>query len=91
MQHTNKQLRDQLRLVHILASVILGAYIYSPWRSNQTYAIAMSFAIFPILAFTELWMWQVPRIKKWIKQIPSSFPPEKLGIRILGLSTNSIL
>jgi hypothetical protein len=77
MQHTNKQLRDQLRLVHILASVILGAFIYSPWRSNQTYAIAMSFAIFPILALTGLWMWQAPRINKWLKQIPSSSPPEE--------------
>ncbi len=78
MQHTNKQLRDQLRRVHILASVILGIFIYSPWRTNQTYAIAMSFAIFPILAFSGLWMWQATRINKWLKQIPGSSPPEEV-------------
>lgn len=77
MQNTNKQLRDQLRLIHILASIILGIFIYSPWRSNQTYAIAMSFAIFPILAFSGLWMWQAPRINKWLKQTLSSSPPEE--------------
>ncbi len=75
MQNTNKQLRNQLRLFHILASVILGMFIYSPWRSNQTFAIAMSFAIFPILTLTGLWMWQGSRINKLLKQIPSSLQP----------------
>jgi hypothetical protein len=58
VQTTNKHLRDQLRLVHILASVVLGIFIYSPWQSNRTLALLMSVGIFPILTLTGLWMWQ---------------------------------
>ncbi len=58
VQTTNKQLRDQLRLVHILASLVLGMLIYSPWQGNPTLALLMSVSIFPILTLTSLWMWQ---------------------------------
>ena len=68
MQNTNKHLRKQLRLIHILASAILGMFIYSPWRNNQTLFLAMGFAIFPIVALTGLWMWQGARLKKWLTQ-----------------------
>lgn len=67
MQNTNKQqLRSQLRLVHIFASAFLGLFIYSPWRNSQTLTIAMSFAVFPILTLTGIWMWQGARIQKWL-------------------------
>ena len=72
MLNTNKQQRNLLRIIHIFTSVVLGIFIYSPWRQNQTFVIAMSFAIFPILAFTGLWMWQASRIKLWLKQVESS-------------------
>ena len=64
MQNTKNQLRKQLRLIHILASAILGMFIYSPWRNHQTVLLAMSFAVFPIVALTGLLMWQGARLKK---------------------------
>lgn len=72
MQKSNKRLRNQLRLIHIFASFILGIFFYSPWRNSQTFLLAMSFAIFPILTLTGLWMWQGARIQKWLKQHPNS-------------------
>ncbi len=72
MQTTNKQLRDKLRLIHILASVVLGMFIYSPWQSNPTLALLMSVGIFPILTLTGLWMWQASHINKWLKQVLSA-------------------
>ena len=66
MQHNNRQLRTQLRWIHILASALLGMFLYSPWRSSQTLAIAISCAVFPILTLTGVWMWQGAKIKKWL-------------------------
>jgi hypothetical protein len=68
MSFSQKQLRSQLRLIHILASVGLGAFIYSPWRSNATFTLVMSLVIFPLLALTGLWMWQGARIQQWLKR-----------------------
>jgi hypothetical protein len=48
------QLRQQLRLIHIFASIILGIYFFSPLHNNITLTLAMSYAIFPILSLTGL-------------------------------------
>ncbi|MBD3886786.1 hypothetical protein IFO70_34660 [Phormidium tenue FACHB-886] len=68
MSFNQKQLHSQLRLIHIIASIGLGAFIYSPWRSNSTFTLVMSVVIFPLLTLTGLWMWQGPRIQKWLKR-----------------------
>ncbi|WP_013334443.1 hypothetical protein [Gloeothece verrucosa] len=67
MNSTHKSLRQQLRLIHILASAILGIYLYSPWHTSHTLRLAMTFAILPILTLTGLWMWQGHKITKWLK------------------------
>ena len=67
MNQPNGSLRSQLRLVHILASIALAAFIYSPWRNSSIFVIVMGVAIFPILTLTGLWMWQTPRINRWLK------------------------
>lgn len=69
MSFNTRQLRDQLRLIHILASVSLGIVIYSPWHSHPLVLMTLSFVIFPILSLTGLWMWQAPRIKKGLTQV----------------------
>lgn len=69
MLKKHSHLRNQLRLIHIFASVFLGAFIYSPWRNNPTFLMIMSFIIFPAVAVTGLWMWQAKRIKIWGKEI----------------------
>jgi predicted lysophospholipase L1 biosynthesis ABC-type transport system permease subunit len=67
MNQSNGSLRNQLRWVHILASIALGAFIYSPWRNSSIFLIVMGAAVFPILALTGVWMWQAPRINRWLK------------------------
>jgi hypothetical protein len=32
----------------------------------------MSLIIFPIVALTGFWMWQAPRLNKWVKQLNNS-------------------
>ncbi|NEQ80927.1 MAG: hypothetical protein F6K26_11925 [Moorea sp. SIO2I5] len=71
MRSRNKQIREQLRFIHILASFGLGVFIYSPWRSHPALLMAMSFGIFPLLGLTGLWMWKAPQINQWLTQIRS--------------------
>lgn len=68
MYKPNKSLRSQLRLIHILASLLLGIFIYSPWRNHPGMLIAVGIVVFPLLSFTGLWMWQGRRIEKWLME-----------------------
>jgi hypothetical protein len=56
------------RTLHLVAAAVLGTFIYSPWRSNPTFEMVMTFGVFPMLSLTGLWMWQAPRINKWFKR-----------------------
>ncbi|MGB3402682.1 MAG: hypothetical protein WBA77_08320 [Microcoleaceae cyanobacterium] len=73
MRNRNKQIRDQLRLIHILAAFGLGVFIYSPWRSHPAMLMAMSFCIFPMLALTGVWMWKAPQMTRWFTQMRSQW------------------
>lgn len=55
------------RLLHLVSAAALGTFIYSPWRSNPTFDLVMSYGVFPFLALTGVWMWQAPRLKKLFK------------------------
>jgi hypothetical protein len=68
MKTLNQSVRNQLRIIHILASLLLGVFIYSPWRNNPGMLIAVGIVVFPLLSFTGLWMWQGGRIKKMFKE-----------------------
>ncbi|NJR57483.1 MAG: hypothetical protein HC769_00660 [Cyanobacteria bacterium CRU_2_1] len=65
------------RLLHLVASAALGIFIYSPWRSNPTFDLVMSYGVFPFLALTGVWMWQAPRLKKVFKRSPAFSTKEK--------------
>ena len=65
-------LRKRLRLIHILASVLLGAFLYSPLHNNATMTLAMTFCIFPIVALSGLWLWQGQSIVKILTPRKSS-------------------
>jgi len=62
---TSKQSRDLQRLFHIIASLALGAFIYSPFGENPTFAFIMKAAVFPALTITGLLLWKWTQIKRW--------------------------
>lgn len=66
MNRSKSSLRNQLRNVHILASIALGAFLYSPWRTHPSFFPIMGGAVFPLLTLSGLWMWQGPRISRWL-------------------------
>ncbi len=54
--------RRTLRWLHILFSLILGTYLYSPWSSNPVFEAVVLFAVFPLMGLGGLAMWQQGRI-----------------------------
>ncbi|MDX2162977.1 MAG: hypothetical protein SF162_16800 [bacterium] len=69
---SNKQFRNNMRIVHLLTAVVVGTFIYSPWSADPTFAAAVRFIVLPLLSLTGLIMWQQARLGKWIRQRTAS-------------------
>ena len=47
-----------LRTIHIVFSIPIAGYIYSPFEKIPNYAPATRFVFVPVLALSGLWMWK---------------------------------
>lgn len=56
--------RRSLRWGHIVASLVLGTYLYSPWSQEPVFAAIVLYAVFPLMALSGLWMWNQGRIAR---------------------------
>jgi hypothetical protein len=59
-----RQRRAQ-RAAHLLAAVVLLAYVYAPVDSRLEDVVR--FAVFPVLALTGIAMWQSARIRRALR------------------------
>lgn len=59
--------RNLMRWIHLVSSVAIGTFIYSPWRNEATFLLSMQVFVIPILTLTGLWMWHGHRLKKLIR------------------------
>jgi hypothetical protein len=46
------------RLLHLIFSIPIIGYIYSPFKELPNYAPVVRFVAFPAIAVTGLWMWK---------------------------------
>jgi hypothetical protein len=51
-------LRSIIRWIHIVCSIPIIGYIYSPFEVIPNYAPATRFAFLPIMLLSGLWMWK---------------------------------
>jgi hypothetical protein len=56
--------RSILRWIHLIFSIPIIGYIYSPFDKIPDYAGPTRYVFFPILAATGLWMWLGPKIRR---------------------------
>jgi len=47
-----------LRLIHIVFSIPILGYIYSPFEKLPDYAPATRFVFLPVMVLSGLWMWK---------------------------------
>ena len=50
--------RSIVRSVHIVFSIPLIGYVYSPFEEIPNYAPAVRFVFLPLLVLSGLWMWK---------------------------------
>lgn len=65
---TPKKLRDVLRVVHLVTSLYLGYYVYSPIWEHGLLRLIGRVVVFPTMVITGLWMWQQARVRRWFRK-----------------------
>ncbi len=58
------QLRKTLRWGHIVASLLLGTYLYSPLSANPTFAAFILYAVFPLMGLSGVLMWNQAKVAR---------------------------
>lgn len=60
--------RSIFRWIHILFSIPILGYIYSPFEKLPSYAPATRFVFLPVMVFTGLWMWKGHVVRRLISK-----------------------
>jgi hypothetical protein len=55
---SNAAQRSIIRWIHIVLSIPILGYIYSPFDKIPQYAPAVRFVFFPAIVLSGLWMWK---------------------------------
>lgn len=65
---SNKQLRNIVRLIHLVIAGCMAAFIYSPLRLDNNFAMIVQLIVVPVVVISGLIMWQQPLVVKFFKQ-----------------------
>lgn len=57
------------RSVHIIASIMLLVYLYTPLGDNDVFNLMLRLMVVPVLAVSGVLMWQWPRIRRATRQM----------------------
>jgi hypothetical protein len=60
--------RTILRSIHIVVSIPIYGYIYSPFDKLPQYAHPTRFVFFPVMVLTGLWMWKGHVVRRLISR-----------------------
>ena len=68
---TNATQRTIFRWIHIIFSIPIIGYIYSPFDKIPQYARPTRFFFVPIMILTGLWMWKGHLVRQLISRKPA--------------------
>jgi hypothetical protein len=60
--------RSTFRWIHIVFSIPILGYIYSPFEKLPDYAPATRFVFLPAMVLTGLWMWKGHALRRFISK-----------------------
>jgi hypothetical protein len=61
-------IRVIVRWIHIVFSIPIIGYIYSPFENLPQYAPPTRFVFFPVMALSGLWMWKGHLLRRFISR-----------------------
>jgi hypothetical protein len=56
------------RLIHLIFSIPIAGYVYSPFKELPNYAPVVRFIAIPALVLTGLWMWKGHLLRRLISK-----------------------
>ena len=59
------------RLIHLIFSIPIVGYVYSPFEELPNYAPVVRFVAIPALVLTGLWMWKGQVLRRLISKRPA--------------------
>jgi hypothetical protein len=63
--------RSIFRWIHLVFSIPIIGYIYSPFGQLPSYAPVVRFVAFPVIALSGLWMWKGHIVRRFISKRPA--------------------
>jgi len=64
--------RSIFRWIHLIFSIPILGYIYSPFEKIPNYAPATRFVFVPVMVLTGLWMWKGHVVRRLLSKRPVS-------------------
>lgn len=65
---SNSTSRAVLRWIHIVFSIPIVGYVYSPFEELPNYAPVVRFVAIPALVLTGLWMWKGHTLRRLVSK-----------------------
>ena len=65
---SNKNLRNAVRIIHLIAAAAFGMYFYSPIAGDETLKLIIQFITLPSIALTGLALWQQAYLNKLLNR-----------------------
>ena len=59
------------RLIHLIFSIPIVGYVYSPFKELPNYAPVIRFVSIPVLVLTGFWMWKGHVFRRLISKRPA--------------------
>lgn len=63
--------RSVLRWIHLVFSIPIIGYLYSPFQELPNYAPVVRYVAFPVIALSGLWMWKGHRARRTFAKEPA--------------------
>jgi hypothetical protein len=60
--------RSIVRCIHLVFSIPILGYIYSPFEQLPTYAPRVRFVVVPLMLLSGLWMWKGHVLRRFISR-----------------------
>jgi hypothetical protein len=76
--------RSILRWIHIVFSIPILGYIYSPFEEIPKYAARVRFVVVPVMLLSGLWMWKGHVLRRLISKRSENYSHEN-GTSIGGI------
>jgi hypothetical protein len=65
---SNKNLRNAIRIIHLIAAATLGIYFYSPIAGDMTLKLIIQFVTLPSIVLTGIALWQQAYLNKLLNR-----------------------